>query len=557
GAGGLGDWNWEAGTDLVRMSDRAADILEFARGTPVTWSKMRENLHEEDRENARLAVERSLSEHSLYSIEYRVNRPSGEIKWIAAMGRGTYGEDGTVLGMVGMVEDITERRRSEESLREESRILELLNETGKLIASQLELQGLLQQVTDAATKLSGAKFGAFFYNTVNEQGESFVLYTLCGAPREAFEKFGLPRATPIFKPTFHAEGVVRSDDITQDPRYGKMAPHHGMPRGHLPVVSYLAVPVVSRSGEVIGGLFFGHPERAVFTERSERLVAGVAAQAAVAIDNARLYKTAQTEIAERQRIAEDLQKAREELSRHAEDLERQVATRTASLREAVAQLEEFSYTVSHDLRAPLRAIGGYNEILRKDYGEQLPEDAQSYLAKIGRSSARMERLVHDVLTMSRVARAELKVHPISLQEFIEEIVEQHPAMQSPAAEVQIQTPHRVMADDTSLSQAIGNLLSNAVKFMPEGTKPVVMVRSEQAGQEVRLWIEDNGIGIPEKHRRKLFVMFQRLPAMQQYEGTGIGLAIVRKAVERMGGTVGIEENQSQGSRFWLQLKGAE
>ena len=113
--------------------------------------------------------------------------------------------------------------------------------------------------TDAATELSGAKFGAFFYNVTNANGDAFMLYTLSGARREDFEGFGQPRATALFGPTFRGEAPIRCDDVLQDPRYGTMPPHRGMPRGHLPVRSYLAVPVVSRSGEVIGGLFFGHP----------------------------------------------------------------------------------------------------------------------------------------------------------------------------------------------------------------------------------------------------------------------------------------------------------
>jgi signal transduction histidine kinase len=328
-----------------------------------------------------------------------------------------------------------------------------------------------------------------------------------------------------------------------------------MPKGHLPVRSYLAVPVISRNGEVIGGLFFGHPEPDIFTERSERLIVGVAAQAAIAIDNARLYEAAQKEISERRRVEEALRQAQEELSHHAEDLERQVTLRTASLREAIAQLEEFSYTVSHDLRAPLRAIAGYTRLFSTDYGPALPPEAHSYLEKISRSTERMERLVRDVLTISRVARAEINLHPISLQPFIAEIVEQHPEMQMPAAELSIMTPHIVVADDASLNQAISNLLANAVKFVPEGVTPTVRITSERKGERVRIWVEDNGIGINPEHRTKLFGMFQRLTTNLQYEGTGIGLAIVRRAVERMGGAVGVESDGTAGSRFWLELKG--
>ena len=172
---------------------------------------------------------------------------------------------------------------------------ETLQEVARDLASELELQPLLQKVTDAGLRLTGAGFGAFFYNTIGEDGEAFQLFTLSGAPREAFEKFGMPRATPVFKPTFDGHAPVRVDDIRKDPRYGQVAPHYGMPKGHLPVCSYLAVPVVSRTGEVLGGLFFGHAEPGVFTARAERNAVSIAAHAAVALDNATLYRHARQE----------------------------------------------------------------------------------------------------------------------------------------------------------------------------------------------------------------------------------------------------------------------
>jgi PAS domain S-box-containing protein len=181
-----------------------------------------------------------------------------------------------------------------------------LNEMALGLSAELDLQKLVQQVTNAGTELTAAKYGAFFYNMQDDRGESYVLFTLSGAPREAFEKFGLPRNTAMFGPTFRGEGVIRLPDVLLDPRYGQNAPHRGQPEGHLLVRSYLAVPVKSRAGQVIGGLFFGHPETGVFTERSERLALGVAAQAAVAIDNAQLYRRATQEIEERMRAEGDL-----------------------------------------------------------------------------------------------------------------------------------------------------------------------------------------------------------------------------------------------------------
>jgi PAS domain S-box-containing protein len=196
----------------------------------------------------------------------------------------------------------------DEALRNDA---DTLNRLARDLTADLDLQTLVQRVTDAGTEVTGAKFGAFFYNQVNEQGEAYLLYTLSGAPREAFENFGTPRNTALFCPTFEGTGPVRIDDVLKDPRYGKSAPHQGMPTGHLPVRSYLAVPVTSRSGEVLGGLFFGHPEVGVFDERAERMALGIAAQAAVAIDNARLYAKATGELDARRSVESALRESEE------------------------------------------------------------------------------------------------------------------------------------------------------------------------------------------------------------------------------------------------------
>jgi PAS domain S-box-containing protein len=188
-------------------------------------------------------------------------------------------------------------------------------------------------VTDAGVELSGAAFGAFFYNVIRPDDEAYPLYTLSGAPREAFDKFPMPRNSAVFEPTFRGTGIVRSPDIIADERYGKSEPYHGMPPGHLPVRSYLAVPVLSRGGEVLGGLFFGHPQPGIFTDRAERLVMGLASQAAVALDNARLYQTSKQEVAARTEAETELQDLNRTLEQRAEQ-------RAAELAASVSRLEE-------------------------------------------------------------------------------------------------------------------------------------------------------------------------------------------------------------------------
>jgi serine phosphatase RsbU (regulator of sigma subunit)/anti-sigma regulatory factor (Ser/Thr protein kinase) len=201
---------------------------------------------------------------------------------------------------------LAHRRRAEERLRQESRIVERLNEVGQMLGADLELDHVVKKVTDVATELTAAEFGAFFYNVRDQAGDSYLLYTLSGVEAEAFAGSPMPRATAIFAPTFAGEGVVRLDDVTADPRYGLSAPYHGMPPGHLPVRSYLAVPVISR-GDIIGGLFFGHAEPGRFGEDDERIAVGIAAHAAIAVQNARLYdaerRAREEEGAARQRLA--------------------------------------------------------------------------------------------------------------------------------------------------------------------------------------------------------------------------------------------------------------
>lgn len=207
--------------------------------------------------------------------------------------------DGTIIGASKIARDITQRKQADELLQRQAERLEILNRVARIISQDLDLDRIVQAVTDEATAISGARFGAFFYNVVDAAGESYLLFALSGAPRQAFEKFGMPRNTAVFASTFDGKGVVRSGDIRKDPRYGRNAPHHGMPAGHLPVVSYLAVPVISASGEVIGGLLFGHEEPDRFGPDTEALISAIAGQAAVAIDNARLHSAAQAEIAQR------------------------------------------------------------------------------------------------------------------------------------------------------------------------------------------------------------------------------------------------------------------
>jgi PAS domain S-box-containing protein len=345
-ASGIGIFGYDHSTGEYKWTEQTAALFginpDQAHASFGAWERA---IFVDDIPKFRDAF-RNAAQNGRFYVEFRLRRPDGSLQWIAGRGH-TAQEPGAGSTILGAFFEITERKALEARLlalnetlearvnevREEARILEVVNRTGIAVAAELDTERLVQIVTDAGVELSHAEFGAFFYNVQNDDGESYTLYTLSGAPRSAFKKFPMPRNTAIFDKTFRGRGTLRSDDILKDPRYGKSAPHHGMPKGHLPVRSYLAVSVVSRSGEVLGGLFFGHAQPGVFTERAERVISALASQAAVAIDNARLYRTSQREIDARRQAETELQRLNRVLQQQAEERGEQLA-------ESVMKLED-------------------------------------------------------------------------------------------------------------------------------------------------------------------------------------------------------------------------
>jgi signal transduction histidine kinase len=238
------------------------------------------------------------------------------------------------------------------------------------------------------------------------------------------------------------------------------------------------------------------------------------------------------------------------------ELERQVQERTVSLQETVGELEAFSYSVSHDMRAPLRAMEGYAKALLVDYHDRLDSQGRHWLDRISRSAHRLDELIKDVLAYSRVAKEEIELGRVDLENVIEEIIATNPEFQPPRAHITIEKSiSRVLGHEAYLMQCVTNLLGNAVKFVSDGVVPRIHIRSERLNGKVRIWFEDNGIGIDPAHHERIFQIFGQIYPQSKFGGTGIGLAIVRKAVQRMNGEVGVESTIDQGSRFWLVLNG--
>ncbi|MBC8094583.1 MAG: PAS domain S-box protein [Akkermansiaceae bacterium] len=262
------------------------------------------------------------------------------------------------------------------------------------------------------------------------------------------------------------------------------------------------------------------------------------------------------DITERKRIEVALAVAREEIGQHAMRLEQVVAERTTQLRETVQELEAFSYSVSHDMRAPLRAMQSYSHFLLDEYGSKLDEQGVQYLQQIKRSSVRLDSLIRDVLSYTRILHHRLPVGSVNLDRLVRDIVEIHSKDQLIKAEIEIRGElPMVMGNEALLTQCISNVLSNALKFVATGITPHLEIwTEEQEASMVRLWFKDNGLGIAPENHERIFKMFERIYPTTEYEGTGIGLTIFRKAAERMGAQVGFESELGHGSRFWIELK---
>ena len=417
-------------------------------------------------------------------------------------------------------------------LSEDARILELLIQTGSVLASKLELGSLLQSVTDAVTEVSGAEFGALFYNASSDAEGEYVLHALAGARKDLFEAIGRSRAVAMLVPALQAREIIRNDDISQEARGRRSRALDADGRSGLPVQSTLAVPVLSRSGAVLGGLLFGHTRAGAFSARSERLIAGIAWQAASAIDNARLFE-------ERKQLLESERAARSQ------------AEHTSALK------DEFLAVLSHELRTPLSAILGWSQILRRRSDEATLKQG---LDTIERNARIQTQLIEDLLDMNRITAGKIRldIRPLMPAAFIEAAVDTV-RLAADAKGIRLELALEaeagpVTGDPNRLQQVVWNLLSNAIKFTPHGG--TVRVSLEENAGHVEIRVADTGIGIEPEFLDHVFERFRQANASttRTQGGLGLGLSIVKSLVELHGGTIQADSlGRNRGTTFVIRL----
>ncbi|WLB24026.1 GAF domain-containing protein [Bradyrhizobium japonicum] len=560
-ASGIGTWDYDPGSGDLRWDDRCKALFGLPTDAVISYEgSFFAGLHPDDRDRADAAVARALNADrpEPFDIEYRtIGLTDGIERWISATGEAIF-EGGHAVRFVGTVLDITARKKAEEHLR-------VLNDTGAVVARELDLEKVVQIVTDAGVVLSGAEFGAFFYNVLDDSGASYMLYALSGAPRSAFENFPMPRATAVFEPTFLGTAVVRSDDILKDARYGRNPPRQGMPEGHLPVRSYLAVPVISRNAEVLGGLFFGHSEPGRFLLEHETALLGIAGHAATAIDNARLFQAANREIEQRRRAEAELQALNRDLeSRVASEIfERSKAEeqlRQAQKMEAVGQL---TGGIAHDFNNMLAVVIGGLDLAQRKL-QKGDTNIGRFVESATEAAKRAATLTQRLLAFSR--QQPLAPETLNLNRLVQSMSEM--LDRALGETVMVETVlaaglWQVRADPTQLESALLNLSVNARDAMPRGGKLTIETMnasvddkyaadySLRPGQYVLIAVTDTGIGMDADTAGKAFDPFFTTKGVGK--GTGLGLSQVYGFVRQSGGHVKIYSEPRVGTTLKIYL----
>ena len=616
-------------------------------------------VHPDDREWISQIRNPAIAEGKNYVNEFRMLAANRKFIWVRNSVKVTRGDKGGVK-LQGIMVNITELKETEEALREETRTLETLNQIGMSLAAELNLEKLVQVITDAGKQVTGAKYGAFSYKQPNSHGGEMALYTTSGTSRAIFDRLPTPHHLSTNSPAEAEREIIRIDDLLHDARAAKSPARRRAAETEPPVRSYLAIPVVSRSGEVLGGLLFGHPAPGIFTERAQHLLAGIAAEAGVALDNAWLYTAVSKSESHFRQLADAMPQivwtARADgqvdyLNQrwyeftgsphgqhndegwlpflHPEDcghcaeawqkslvtgepfqvecrlreqqtgnyrwhlirampirdehnkvmswfgtctdiegqkrvegqvrelntaLERRVCERTAQLQASNKELEAFSYSVSHDLRAPLRSIDAFSQLVREDYGDKLDDQGKQYLGIVGDASRQMGRLIDDLLHLSRVTRSEIHRQPVDLSAISEQIFARL-RQAEPERQVEISIAPNLSAegDERLLRIALENLLNNAWKFTSRKPDARIEVGSEVLAGQTEFFVRDNGAGFDMAYAAKLFGAFQRLHSTAEFPGHGIGLATVQRIISRHGGQIRASGAVDRGATFYFTL----
>jgi PAS domain S-box-containing protein len=454
--------------------------------------------------------------------EYEVETGTGERRWMEARLKAGYDGQGELSRIDGVLADRTERRKAQDQLAARTHELLTLHRISQLLMTASSIQDTYDEVLKEVCEATGYPIAAVEY--FDEERDRMIITAARGIP--------LPEDGGQLEVAAHQtlSGVAvytGEPVIVKDARERKEYADDDLRR--LGLRTYLSFPLVVPGGAA-GTLTLANTKVVQPDLRMVRWAESVANSIASFVERM---------------VAEEALK----------ESEQQYRTLAEQLQQANDELQAFAYSVSHDLRAPLRTMQGFAHALVQNFGSQLDPEARDYARRIIDSGQQSEKLIGDLLAYSRLSFEELKLQAVDLNEVVKSAREQVDAdLKESQARLDVDDAlPEVRGHQTTLVQVVANLLSNAVKFVEEGGTPEVRIRFEESTGRIRLWVEDNGIGIREDQRERIFKVFERLQEGEARPGTGIGLAIVRRGMERIGGQAGLESEPGEGSRFWIEL----
>lgn len=510
--------------DLIHVSPAAREFLgilpEALGRDPRVWKDLL--LPPGLKEAEDLAGE--VSRQQSLAFEYELHRPDGETRWVKSALKAGYSPEGKIVRLDGILSDLTARKVVEEELSVRNQELQTLYRVSEIFTTSSAPDEAFRQVLEEVRQATGFPMG--FLERLDQPRDRLVLTESVGL--EPVEN--VPLEIPLHE-TLSGVAVERQRTVAvEDARDHARLRNDPLPRQDLR--SYVAFPLLA-SGKVHGVLTLADTEIREIPPRLLRWGESLANSLALFVE-------------------------RVEAELALKEGEREALALAAKLRAAEEELEAFAYSVSHDLRAPLRTMQGFAQALVQGHGEALPSQAQDFAGRIIASGIQAEGLIRDLLAYGRMSFEDLEIQEVELGPAVAEAREQVSG-DITEREANLTVPDdfpTVLAHHATLVQILANLLSNAVKFVPENRKPKVVLRWEVTGggDRIRIWVEDNGVGVSEEHQERIFKVFERLEGEIRRPGTGIGLAIVRRGVQRIGGKVGVVPGRGGGSRFWVELR---
>lgn len=505
-------------------------LVQVSPGAERILGRSAEELEADPELRRRLLFPRKLEEElastppdeaASVSRQYRIDRPDGQTRWLESTLKATRDDQGRLERVDGSVSDVTREKRAQRELSARNEELRTLYRISEIVLGAGSLDETYEEILEEIRRATGYPMVAV--ERYDPDRQRMVIRAALGLPLDDHEDPSIPVNETLSGVAVQDRAPVVEPDVRTREEY---RPELFRKAG---IRSYVAVPMFV-SGRVVGTLTLAHTEAADPDSRLVRWAGSLANSVATLVDR----------VAAQEALVES---------------ERQHRTLARRLRQANEELEAFAYSISHDLRTPLRTMQGFAHALLDDYGDGLEPGARDYLRRIIESGERSERLIADLLAYSRLSFEEVQLQPVELEEVVEAAREQLAGdLEEAGARLQVQEDlPRVRGHRATLVQVVSNLLSNAVKFVPPERTPEVEIGAEEMDEGVRLWVQDNGVGVSPDKTERIFRVFERLATSGDRPGTGIGLAIVRRGMERLGGRFGVDSDPGRGSRFWIQI----